>query len=284
VAYIHFNFQTKDLGDQPELTLYPLACMHLGSPQCDMKFIREHLGRIKEDPGARWVYMGDGGECVTKLSKGDVYGQLLSPQAQMEALIDILQPIRDRGLFGVRGNHGNRIYKETGLSFDQNLCLRLGLPYLGISTFANVVINRSSYDMFFHHGIDSGTPLAAKIKRAEDFGKYINADAIFTAHSHVAIDLQPAALLEVDNVNRKVRTKLRHQYICGSAYDSRTGYAEDRGYPPLLPSYLAVTFSGRINTGRAVMRQTCVKYVADGQYELQHDYILKYLGKQPDAG
>lgn len=99
----------------PRLRLYPLVCMHVGAPQCDVKFLRQHIQRIKDDPDARWVYMGDGGECVTKLSKGDVYGQLLSPQLQLEALIDLLDPIKDKGLFGIRGNHGHRVYKETGL-------------------------------------------------------------------------------------------------------------------------------------------------------------------------
>src|SRR5213083_2468773 len=116
MAYINYTFATKKLKmPEPKINLYPLVCLHVGSPQADMKFIREHLKRITEDPHARWVYMGDGGECVTKLSKGDVYGQILSPYQQMEMLDDLLRPIAAKGLFGIRGNHGNRIYKESGL-------------------------------------------------------------------------------------------------------------------------------------------------------------------------
>ena len=128
--------------------------MHFGAAQCDMKFIKEHVQRIKDDPSGHWIYLGDGGECVTKQSKGDVYAQLLSPQSQQEIAVEILDPIKNKGLFGIRGNHGNRIYKETGLSFDKNLCHRLNIPYLGVSAFSNFVINRSSYDAFFHHAKD----------------------------------------------------------------------------------------------------------------------------------
>src|SRR5207247_558606 len=115
--------------------------------------------------------------------------------------------------------------KETGLSFDHTLCARLGIPYMGVETFANIVVNRSSYDLFFHHGQDSGVPLKTKIAAAENFSRMKNADAIFTAHSHVALQLTPSILQECDNVGKKVYSRIREQYICGCAYDSRSGYA-----------------------------------------------------------
>lgn len=266
----------------PRLRLYPLVCMHVGAPQCDVKFLRQHIQRIKDDPDARWVYMGDGGECVTKLSKGDVYGQLLSPQLQLEALIDLLDPIKDKGLFGIRGNHGHRVYKETGLSFDHTLCSHKGLaiPYLGAAAFARFEIGRTVYTSYFHHGTDSGTTLRAKIAAAESFGSHVDTDAIFTAHSHVAEDLTPTPLRCV--VGRgdgtfTVRTKMRHQYICGTAYDSRTGYAEDKGYKPLLPAYLAVEFDGRIVQGFPQRGQRCDKWRSSANYTLRHDYLQQYL-------
>lgn len=280
--YIKFQFNThKDKKFrglvESHINLYPLVCMHLGSPQSDVRFLEAHLKRIAQDPNACWVYMGDGGECVTKLSKGDIYGQILSPKLQLEMCLDLLGPISAKGLFGIRGNHGHRIYKETGLDFDQQLCTRLGLPYLGVGAFANLTVNRSSYDAYFHHGIDSGIPLAAKVTKAEAFGRFINADAIFTAHSHVAMELQPSALLSCDNSAGKVVTRLRHQYICGSSYDSRTGYAEDKGYPPLLPSYLVVRFDGRISEGKARYSQTSTVFRSTGDYPLQHNYVEHYL-------
>lgn len=274
--YFHFNFKTKDLSE-PALRLYPLACMHIGATQSDILFIKEHIKRIQEDPAARWVYMGDGGECVTRLSKGDVFGQLLSPTQQQDMLCDLLAPIQAKGLFGILGNHGARIYKETGLDFDHTLCARLGIPYMGVAAMGNIVVNRSSYDTYFHHGIDSGITMQAKIARAEIFGKFINADAILTAHSHIAVELQPAALLGLDNVAGKVTTRLRHQYICGSAYDSRTGYAEAKGYPPLLPSWLVVEFSGKINNGRAVYEQAHTVFRSDGKRVLKHGYLKDYI-------
>lgn len=280
MSYVRFEFSKKTGWEASAFRLYPLVCMHLGAPQCDVQFLREHIRRIAEDPIGRWVYMGDGGECVTKYSKGDVYGQLMSPQLQLEALMDFLAPIKSKALFGIRGNHGHRVYKETGLSFDHTLCSRLGIPYLGVGTFMHVVVNRSVYDTYFHHGTDSGISLRAKIAAAESFGRFVNADAIFTAHSHVAMKLTPAALQEADANGGKARTRMRQQYICGCAYDSRTGYAEDKGYPPLLPAYLSVEFDGRIIEGKAQHGQRHRVFESDGQHELRHEYVQKYLTRR----
>jgi len=246
MEYIRRRFNTKELGlPEPYIRLYPLACWHIGAMECDLKFILEVVKTITNDPYARWVYLGDGGECTTKLSKGKIYEQTLSPQQQQDVLVDLLAPVKDKGLFGVRGNHGNRIDKETGLSFDKTLCNRLNIPYMGASTAFNLVVNEISYDLFFHHGVDSGTSLQTKINRAEHFTTFIDVDAYFTAHSHIAQELTPSALYYLDNNTLKVKTKMRHQFICGCAYDSRHGYAEDKGYRPLLPAHLSVNFSGR---------------------------------------
>ena len=95
MSYLRFQWGTKKLGlQEPIIRLYPLACFHIGAQQSDYKFITEHLQRIKNDKNAFWVYMGDGGECVTKQSKGDISSQLLNPQLQMEMLCDLLTPIR----------------------------------------------------------------------------------------------------------------------------------------------------------------------------------------------
>jgi hypothetical protein len=255
------------------IRLYPLVCMHLGAQQCDYKFITEHIERLRKDPNGFGVYLGDGGECVTKLSKGGIYEQILNPQEQHDVLVDMMNPVKHKLLFGIRGNHGHRIFKETGLSFDKNLCHRLNIPYLGVSAFCNLIVNRSSYDLFFHHGSASGTGLQSKVSSAEKFGRFIDADAMFTAHSHICAEEPPLALFALNNSTKTITTKMRHQYICGCGYDSRTGYAEESAYPPILPAYLTVQFDGRIIEGTAQHSQTSEVFRSDGKHELRHDYV-----------
>jgi len=273
LKYIRKVVHTRDSHlVEPVVRLYPLPCLHVGAAQSDVIFIRQHIKRIQEDPNAVWIYMGDGGECVTKLSKGSIYDQLCSPQEQVEILEELLSPIKGKGWFGIRGNHGYRIYKETGLSFDSTLCVRLGIPYMDQHTWANLVVNRSSYDLYFHHGVDSGITSAAKYAKAESFVRWVSADALFTAHSHVGAELPPAALLHGNSRIMAVETLLRHQYICGSGYDSRTGYAMEKGYPPLLPSFIVVEFSGKTVHGYRVISQKYTRISSDGAHPVDGKY------------
>jgi hypothetical protein len=83
-------------------------------------------------------------------------------------------------------------------------------------------------------------------------GEDIIADAVITAHSHVAMELEPRAVRMLKGCVRegtrsrtgKIYTRFVHQYVCGSAYDSRSGYAEGKGYAPILPAHVCVSFHG----------------------------------------
>lgn len=237
-------FRTKT--NLHRLTVYPFVCWHVGAPQCDYKFIDEMIYRLKSDPTGRAIYLGDGGECVTKSSKGMIYEQTMNPQEQVNWLIAKLTPVKEKLLFGVRGNHGNRTFKDSGLSFDECLCLALQIPYFGTSAFWNLGVGRSEYDIFVHHGLDSGVAIGTKINKAKKLEENVEADAILSAHSHICTIIPPFHRASIDHHHGKISWRTTYGYVCGCAYDSRSGYAEDKGYPPLLPAHIAVTFhSGR---------------------------------------
>jgi hypothetical protein len=256
----YFRYETKD----NEFHLYPFVCWHIGAEQSDEKFIKEMVKRVKDDPLAKWIYMGDGGECVTKSSKGDVYSQTMDLTSQQNRLVELIKPVREKGLFGIKGNHGNRVYKDTGLDFDETLCAKLGIPYLGLDAFWHLRLGTGSGNpvtasIYTHHGVDSGVSLASKVTKAKVFENVIIADAIMTAHSHVAMELPPryyASLADTRRQSDNIKWNETREYICGCAYDSRTGYAADKGYPPLLPGHLCITFRiGRDSEDRYVMTQ-----------------------------
>ena len=242
----YFRYETR----KKKVTLYPLVCMHIGAKQADEDFIREHVKRIADDPDGLWVYLGDGGECVTKASKGELYEQRLSPDEQIDHLVELLEPIRGRGLFGVSGNHDRRIAKLSGLDWTHALCARLGIPYMGVSVFMRLALHpkgasshTAAFDLFWHHGTDSSSLLAGKVRAAKKLEDLVEADAIFSAHSHICMDAPPTYRAFLDQKAQGVRYREMRTFVCGCAYDSRIpGYAEEKGYSPILPSYLGVTF------------------------------------------
>lgn len=250
----YFKYETKE----KQVNLYPLVCIHAGAEQCDVEFIKEHMYRIKHDPWARIVYMGDGGECVTRLSKGDVFSQTMNPTEQLKWVKNLLEPYKNKLLFGIDGNHGRRTFKETGLSWDETLCLALQVPYFGTAAMWNLQINRSIYSLYTHHGIDSGVGLASKVNKAKALENLVICDAILSAHSHICCEVPPLTRAYLDTHNTAVEP-IKHLttrgYMCGCAYDSRTGYAEEKGYPPILPAWMKIEFGGKVTGGRIIKSQ-----------------------------
>jgi hypothetical protein len=262
MKYFRHEVKTK------QATIYPFVCMHVGVEQSDDTFIRQHIKRVLADPNGYAVYMGDAGECTLKNSKGDIYQQQMSPGAQLDYACELLEPLasKDKLLWGIKGNHGNRIYKETGLDWDEMLCSRLGIPYCHNSVFMRLVATKIHYDLYFHHGAGGSILTSTKIGKALKFNPLVEADAVFTAHTHICCENPVETIAFLPPSVRKVSWRTKHSYICGCGYDSRTGYAENRGYPPIIAAYLGVTFWGHTNhrkTHTTQKKQTCQIWRSD---------------------
>ena len=250
-----------------ELRIYPFVCWHRGVKESNLGFIKEMVQRVADDEDARWIMLGDLGDCVTRHSKGDLFSQTIPPQLQMEEVVDLLEPVKGKGLFGVEGNHGARIYRETGMTFDKTLCTLLGIPYAGISAFVDLRVYDTRYDVYVRHGLTSGATMGGKVKRAIDADSGILADAVLTAHSHIAGEIEPETMAYLPAQGNSVKWRTKRRYICGSSYDSRTGYAESKGYSPIIPAHVCVGFRGwergTAKVARGVKEQSFTVYRVD---------------------
>lgn len=246
--------------DGPELHLYPLSDWHVGAKQFSEPFALSLIKRIKADPLARWFYMGDGGECNTLHSKGNVYEQLLTPGQQITKLVEYWTPIKNKGLFGIRGNHGHRIDKETGLGWDKTLCDRIGIPYAGVAAFLWVVLrgtkaikqvdtkSRSEcigISLYCHHGVGGAATPGGRVTAGRKGAGLAVADIFLSGHSHSCGEVgDPLHLAYIDPLrggsrnNGGIRWRTLRFFTTGSAYDSRSGYNEEHMRPVLLPQHI----------------------------------------------
>lgn len=228
------------------LNLYPIVCWHIGARQSSLPFIQKVIRSIKEDPIGRWIYMGDAGECILRSSKGSVYEQLISPGEQLKAAVELLMPIKEKGMFGIRGNHGNRIDKETGVGWDETLCTLVSIPYMGIEALAQLQFEshrKSAFvSLYAHHGRATATTPGGKMNAAHKPEAFVAADIILTAHTHVAGEAWPSKLMAyIHPRKREVQWMRMRSFVCGSAYDSRVeGYATEAMLPPLMPEHLRI--------------------------------------------
>jgi len=246
-------------------TLYPLGDFHLGSAQCNEDFIRATVAEIKDNPEARWVGVGDMMENAVIGSKSDVYTQTLPPKEQMEHIVDILTPIKDKGLFLIAGNHEQRTMRMVGLIPEQFIALQLGLPYKGFSCLAVFNLtkakNPQGFSAFFHHNYGGGYTPGGKVNRAQQPRKICpTVDATFSGHFHITSRM-PVTWYAPGYT--QVIKHVGYDYITGSALEWDNSYAEEKCKPPAVTEFIKVTFVGA-TSGRSDNRKQIYEVITPG--------------------
>jgi len=230
-------------------TLYPIGDTHIGSKNYNDEFFRQVIAEIKDNPDGYWVGMGDFLENALVGSKSDIYTQTMPPTEQAAYVCELLIPIKDKGLFLIAGNHEQRTMRLAGFIPEQLIAVRLGLPYLGFSSFAYFLLDGSkhgkSFVCYFHHNYGGGYTKGGKVNRADQLRRIApTADAIFSGHFHIT-SRTPTTWFEA--VRTGIVTKIGYDYITGSALEYKNSYAEERGKPAACLEFIKVTFKAGTN-------------------------------------
>ena len=65
---------------------------------------------------------------------------------------------------------------------------------------------------------------------------------VLSAHTHQCGEVWPTKVTAKTNARaRQIEWQRTYAFVTGSAYDSRSGYAEEKMYTPLLPAHLCIT-------------------------------------------
>ena len=250
MEFSYHRFEAK------KFSLYPFGDLHYGSPQCNEGFIKGTVKIIEDDEDAYWVGMGDMMENAIVGSKSDVYTQCIPPKEQMEYIVELLSPIKHKGLFLIAGNHEQRTMRQVGLIPEQYIAIQLGVPYKGFSCLATFQLMKSktpqSFICYFHHNYGGGYSKGGKINRAERLRDIVpTADATFSGHFHTTAR---TPYTWFDAGRKGIIKKVGYDYITGSALEYTNSYAEERAKSPATAEFIKVAFIGCTN-GREDNRQ-----------------------------
>lgn len=250
------QFYSRDF-DAKQFTLWPLGDWHLGSRQCDIEFIRRVVELIRRDPNGYWVGMGDLMENAIVGSKSDVYLQAIPPKEQMDRIVELLAPIKAKGLFLIAGNHEARTMRQVGVLPEQYISIALGLPFKGYSCMATFSLMRAhrphNFTCYFHHNYGGGYSTGGKVNRADCLRRIApTADAAFSGHFHITSRI-PVTWFEAGR--QSVIRRVGYDYITGSALTWNDSYAEEKAKPASAVEFIKVTFAGSTNGGPDSRRQ-----------------------------
>lgn len=229
--------------DGRTVKVWAIADVHIGAKECDLAGFKRHIARIASDPDSYIVLVGDMLNNGLKDSLTNVYEEVLPPHAQIEKCAELLEPVKDRILGAVGGNHEAR----TKLAVDLDpmcavMCI-LGRQelYRQNMAFIRVCLKRNStkdnHTLLLIHG---------KSERAKRNFAYSleGVDAVISGHTHNGIVEKPARIVFTGK-NRVVIKPLVS--LTANSWLGYGGYAAAAMYRPAAtsaPQYLELEFTG----------------------------------------
>ena len=230
-----------DLPYAEQIEILPMADLHIGDSQCDYKLVLETIEYIKDTPNAYCILDGDLMDTAIASSIGDTYSAQLQPMEQLKHCVKIFEPIKDKILAVLPGNHENRVYKSDGLDLTEIMCSQLGIPQKYSPTTALLFIrfgtssakkhNRPQlYTVYATHGSGGGRKEGGKINRLADLASIVDADIYIHAHTHLPAVFRES-FFRVSGSNSSVAQVEKLFINCASALNYG-GYGDKAGFKP----------------------------------------------------
>ena len=216
------------------MQILPLYDTHFGSQECNEKLLIKTVDYIRRHSKCYTFLGGDIIECVIPGSKGSVHKQKRQIQEQVDKIVEILKPIKNKILFSICGNHEYRVEVATGLNVSKMIADLLGVEYAGFEKHFLF----SGKRCYAHHGTGGGGTAGAKVNSAERLHfRSPFAEIIFSGHCHFPFISEKE--IRYLSVKGNLRNFIQTFVSCGSAHAS-DGYASMKGLTPLPMSMMLV--------------------------------------------
>ena len=228
------------------ITIYTLCDVHLGSLEHNSEEWEKFVNKIRSEANSYIILAGDLINNATRSSVSNVFDEVLRPNEQKMKMVEYLEPLKDRILCGVPGNHEKRSGKDADNDPMYDIMCKLGIEDLYRKNMAFMKIQigkdgKSTYTFVITHGAGGGVNTGGSVNRNERFASVIdNLDCLVTAHTHKGVVTKPAKIV-IDTRTNTVSVK-PYTVITGQSWLSYGGYAMQK---MLLPAANASADNGQ---------------------------------------
>jgi hypothetical protein len=200
--------------------IYPFGDCHIGSRNCAETPLRRVVKEVENNPLAFWIGGGDLTDCIKPqdVKRFDVKALpnwLFKPSAEdtKEALSDILyaerercvkifEPIKDKCLGLIEGNHEQSIRHYYNDDYQQHLCDDLGVKNLTDEALIRLRFKDGGRGqtviVYIRHGWGGSRKAGGEPNKLADMiAEWEIADICFTGHSHSYCELPPKPVLTI---------------------------------------------------------------------------------------
>lgn len=228
-----------DLPYAETIEILPMADLHIGDNMCDYKSIIDRIEYIKNTKNAYCILDGDLMDTAICSSIGDTYGANLQPMEQLNHCVRIFEPIKDKILAVLPGNHENRVYKADGIDITELMCAQLRIPQRYSPTTAMLFVRfgegknhhrRQLYTIYVTHGSGGGRREGGKVNRLADLAAIVDADIYIHSHTHLPLIFKEG-YFRVSGANSSVAL-VDKLFVNTAASLNYGGYGDKAGFKP----------------------------------------------------
>lgn len=233
---IHYDFK-----DRRDITIVPVADVHLGSKECRQKDFEKFLQTVKETEDVYLILAGDLINNTTRSCVANIFEETMRPVEQKRKMAEMLRPVKDRILCVTTGNHERRSVRDADDDPVYDIAVKLDLEdvYRPEMAFLHIQMGNGrqnhdvnpSYVIGVTHGAGGGGTTGASVNRSERFAGVIEGlDVLVTGHTHKPSITSPYRLV-VNPSTKKVYMRETRVVVCTSWLDYG-GYAMEKMMVP----------------------------------------------------
>lgn len=227
------------------ITIFPISDVHYGALEHKKKEWLAFCKMVEETPNAYIILGGDlVNNNVRTCSFINPYDELVRPREQKQRMVEFLEPIKDRILCAVNGNHEARSIRDDDIDITYDIMAKLDIEdlYRPNVAFMKVSLGKradkspvASYTFATTHGAGGGIYTGATVNRNERFGNVIEGlDCLIVGHTHKGTVTKPSKIV-IDRKNDTVSMS-HYTVISMVPWLNFGGYAMQK---MLLPSHVA---------------------------------------------
>jgi len=230
-------------ADVPEVTVYPLADVHLGAEGAEVQAFYALVNQIAKEPNSYVTLQGDLIDNGTRNSVTNIFRATMPPSQQKREMAKALEPIREKILCMLPGNHCKRSGKDADDDPMYDIAAKLDLEdrYREDIAFIRIGLGAKRghhgdgkphvYFLACVHGAGGGALPGGMVNRADRFMQSMDGvDVFIHGHSHKQYCLRGSKLV-IDAQNKRV-TRRPTLTMCAGAWLDYVGYPVEKMLTP----------------------------------------------------
>lgn len=249
-----FEIIQHKFPDRNDITIIPISDVHLGSAEHMQRKWELFCQSVLENPNTYITLGGDLINNATKSSVSNIFEETMRPSEQKKLMAKMLEPLRERILCAVSGNHERRSLKDADDDPTYDIMCKLDIENLYRENVAFVKIQMGQQDaagdrnptymLVVTHGAGGGVYTGGAVNRNERFGNVIDgADCLIVGHVHKPFVTQPGKI-RIDPRNNKVSV-VPYKVVSSSAWLDYGGYAAQKMLLPSSHAAQTITLCGK---------------------------------------